>query len=140
MSPLPDRLVDRWEHRAEAPSGGGMVYWHVLLGNHPQVQELAREAQERLSGFAGLHMTPLQWVHITARPGTSLGLASCRNRPSSGRSQRRRDLTSRMSATQAPESAAARPRRRIWQMVPGAQLIVDPITIGWPLLWKKMPG
>jgi 2'-5' RNA ligase len=65
MSPLPDQLIDRWEHRADAPPGGGAVYWHVLLGNHPQVRELAREAQERLSGFAGLHMTPLQWLHIT---------------------------------------------------------------------------
>jgi 2'-5' RNA ligase len=65
MSPLPDQLVDRWEHRAEAPPGGGAVYWHVLLGNHSQVRELATEAQERLSGFAGLHMTPLQWLHIT---------------------------------------------------------------------------
>lgn len=65
MSPLPDQLVDRWEHRSEASPGAGTVYWHVLVGHHPQVQELAREAQKRLSGFTGLHMTPLQWLHIT---------------------------------------------------------------------------
>ena len=77
MSPLPGQLVDRWEHRAEAPPGRGVVYWHVLLGDHPQVQELAREAQERLSGFAGLHMTPLQWLHITTLiAGTTGEIAS----------------------------------------------------------------
>lgn len=41
------------------------MYWHVLVGDHPQVQGLAREAQERLSGFTGFHMTPLQRLHIT---------------------------------------------------------------------------
>jgi 2'-5' RNA ligase len=77
VSPLPDQLVDRWEHRAEVPPGGGAVYWHVLLGNHPQVQELASEAQERLSGFAGLHMTPLQRLHITTLiAGTTDEIAS----------------------------------------------------------------
>lgn len=65
MSPLPDQLVDRWEHRSDASPGAGTVYWHVLVGHHPQVQELVIEAQKRLSGFGGLHMTPLQWLHIT---------------------------------------------------------------------------
>lgn len=65
MSPVPDELIDRWENRVDASHQQGMLYWHVLLGDYPQVQAIARRAQERLSEFPGLHMTPLQWLHIT---------------------------------------------------------------------------
>jgi 2'-5' RNA ligase len=41
------------------------VYWHVLMRDHPQVIALAREAQQRLASFPGLHMTPLEWLHMT---------------------------------------------------------------------------
>jgi 2'-5' RNA ligase len=58
-------LVDRWEHRAEAPPALGAVYWHVLVGRHPEVRRIAEEAQERLSDFVGLHRTPVEWLHIT---------------------------------------------------------------------------
>ena len=30
-----------------------------------EVVDLARQAQQRLAGFDGLHMTPLPWLHIT---------------------------------------------------------------------------
>jgi 2'-5' RNA ligase len=65
MSPLPVRMRDRWRHRAEAKSGQGPIYWHILLRDHPKALAMAREAQERLSGFAGLHVTPQQWLHVT---------------------------------------------------------------------------
>jgi 2'-5' RNA ligase len=42
-----------------------MLYWHVLLGDYPDAQAIAAAAQERLAPFAGLHFTPLQWLHIT---------------------------------------------------------------------------
>jgi 2'-5' RNA ligase len=66
VSPFPKQLIDRWEDRHEAADPEqGMVYWHVLLGDHSQFRKIARTAQERLSRFDGLHMTPLQWLHIT---------------------------------------------------------------------------
>src|SRR2546430_13412931 len=65
MSPLPDRLIDRWQNRAEITPDHGVVYWHILLGDQPDVRELARSAQDRLLRFPGLHMTPPQWLHIT---------------------------------------------------------------------------
>ena len=33
--------------------------------DYPRVVDLARRAQQRLSGFDGLHMTPLRWLHVT---------------------------------------------------------------------------
>jgi 2'-5' RNA ligase len=41
------------------------MYWHILLQDKPQAVDLAREAQERLSSFSDLHMTPLERLHIT---------------------------------------------------------------------------
>lgn len=65
MSPLPAQMVDRWRNRAEPQPGQGTFYWHMLVGRYPQAQAIAREAQSRLAPFAGLHFTPLRWLHIT---------------------------------------------------------------------------
>lgn len=73
-------MVDRWRSRAEPGPGEGVVYWHVLMRDQPQVLELAREAQARLAKFSGLHMTPPEWLHMTTLvagpegqfPGSSL--------------------------------------------------------------------
>jgi 2'-5' RNA ligase len=65
MIPFPKQLIDRWQNRPDAHPKHGMVYWHVLLGDHPQVRATTRIARERLSKFGGLHMTPLKWLHIT---------------------------------------------------------------------------
>ena len=62
---LPGLLIDRWKNRSDIPVGQGMVYWHILLGGYPEIQNLAGIAQKRLSGFTGLHMTPVEWLHIT---------------------------------------------------------------------------
>jgi hypothetical protein len=35
---------------------------------------------------------------------------------------------------------AAKPTPSYLPARPGPQLIVESVTIGWPLLWKKMPG
>jgi 2'-5' RNA ligase len=37
----------------------------MLLRDQPKALAIAKEAQERLSSFAGLHMTPLESLHIT---------------------------------------------------------------------------
>ncbi|MBO0823637.1 MAG: 2'-5' RNA ligase family protein [Actinobacteria bacterium] len=65
MTALPTQMIDRWQRRAEPAPGHGILYWHVLLGDQPEVTDLARQAQQRLAHFSGLHMTPLQWLHIT---------------------------------------------------------------------------
>ena len=65
MTPLPEQMIDRWEHRADQAHGQDTVYWHVLMRDHPEVIALARVAQKRLADFPGLHMTPLEWLHMT---------------------------------------------------------------------------
>jgi 2'-5' RNA ligase len=47
------------------PPGRGQLYWHVLLGEDPEVRRLASEAQRRLAGIPGLDMTPPRWLHMT---------------------------------------------------------------------------
>jgi 2'-5' RNA ligase len=63
---LPDQMIDRWKDRVDQAPGEDRIYWHMLVGEHPEAVALAREAQERLAGFPGLHMTPLKWLHMTA--------------------------------------------------------------------------
>lgn len=65
MSAIPTEMVDRWRQRAEHATGHSTLYWHILLGDQPQVVRLARRAQQSLAQFSGLHMTPLTWLHIT---------------------------------------------------------------------------
>ncbi|GAA4378057.1 hypothetical protein GCM10023088_38530 [Actinomadura verrucosospora] len=65
MSPLPTRMVNRWQNRQEPGPGQGTLYWHILVGDHPEARDLANTAQKRLAGFHGLHMTPTEWLHIT---------------------------------------------------------------------------
>ena len=66
MTTLPAQMIDRWHDRAEPGPGEGAVYWHMLMKDHPQVVDLARDAQQRLARFPGLHMTPLERLHMTA--------------------------------------------------------------------------
>lgn len=65
MSPLPAQMINRWQNREEPEPGQGAIYWHILVGDHPEVRDLAHAAHERLAGFPGLHMTPTEWLHIT---------------------------------------------------------------------------
>jgi 2'-5' RNA ligase len=65
MSTLPETLIDRWQDRAEPGPGEGTVYWHMLMRDHPQVAAMAQKAQAQLAQFEGLHMTPLEWLHMT---------------------------------------------------------------------------
>ena len=62
---LPDQMTDRWRNRPEPAPGEGVVSWHMLMRDYPEVVDLARQAQQRLAGFDGLHMTPLRWLHMT---------------------------------------------------------------------------
>jgi hypothetical protein len=61
MNALPTEMIDRWQKRAEPAPGKGLVYWHMLLGDHADVVAMASSAQQRLAAFTHLHMTPLRW-------------------------------------------------------------------------------
>ena len=65
MKTLPAHMTSRWQHRDEPEPGEGTVYWHMLMRDCPPADSLARQAQQRLSHFSGLHMTPLRWLHAT---------------------------------------------------------------------------
>ena len=66
MTTLPAQMINRWHDRAEPGPDEGALYWHMLMQDHPQVIDLARDAQQRLAAFPGLHMTPLERLHMTA--------------------------------------------------------------------------
>lgn len=44
MNGLPAEMIDRWQDRAEPAPGEGLIYWHMLVGNNPDVVALSREA------------------------------------------------------------------------------------------------
>ncbi len=58
-------MTDRWQERPEPVPGEGVVSWHMLMREYPEVADLARQAQRRLAGFDGLHITPVRWLHVT---------------------------------------------------------------------------
>lgn len=62
---LPEQFADRRQAHPGAPDFTDSVCWHLLLGDQEPVQTMVREAQQRLAGFSGLHMTPLRWLHAT---------------------------------------------------------------------------
>jgi len=62
---LPAWMANRWQHRDDPAPGEGTVYWHMPMRDYPQVIDLARDAQQRLAQFGGLHMTPLERLHLT---------------------------------------------------------------------------
>jgi 2'-5' RNA ligase len=66
VSPLPAQMRDRWKNRGETPQGKGTVYWHMLMGGYPEVRSTAARVQKQLAHLGGLHMTPLDWLHMTA--------------------------------------------------------------------------
>jgi len=65
MDTLPAEMINRWQDNAGQACGKGLVYWHMLVGEHAEVVALAQDAQRRLKRFRGLHMTPLKWLHMT---------------------------------------------------------------------------
>lgn len=96
MNAMPAEFVDRWADRAEPAPGDGLVYWHMLVGGHPEVTGLAQDAQQRLAAFGGLHMTPLKWLHMTAL------IAGSADQISSGQMQRMAKAASRLLSRTAP--------------------------------------
>ncbi|MFI7449617.1 2'-5' RNA ligase family protein [Nonomuraea sp. NPDC049714] len=68
MSPLPMRMVNRWEKRQKLmlPPGQGRLYWHVLLGDDVAARAIVQEAHDRLAGLTGLDLVPHQFIHLTS--------------------------------------------------------------------------
>ena len=66
MTTLPAQMIDRWHNRAEPGPGESDVGRHMLTDDYPQIVDLARDAQQRLAQFPGLHMTPPERLHMTA--------------------------------------------------------------------------
>jgi len=58
-------MKNRWESRPEPGPGQAQLYWHVLMRDQPQVCALAAVARQRLAAFAGLHLTPERWLHLS---------------------------------------------------------------------------
>jgi len=71
MSPFPVQFRGRWDNESRL-SYDDAVCWHVLLGGDAAVQAAAATARQRLARFAGLYMTPPEWLHVTIlRAGTA---------------------------------------------------------------------
>ena len=45
MSPLPAKMVNRWQGRHEPRPDEGAIHWHVLVGDPPEARDLAQTAQ-----------------------------------------------------------------------------------------------
>jgi 2'-5' RNA ligase len=69
-------MRDRWQNRADTKPGQGTIYWHILLKDQPDALAIATMAQERLSIFPGLHMTPRERLHVTTLLAGSTGSIS----------------------------------------------------------------
>ncbi len=65
------QFTSRWDNRSRQ-SYDDAVCWHLLLGGDAAARAAASAARQRLARFAGLHMTPPQWLHVTVlRIGTA---------------------------------------------------------------------
>ena len=62
---LPENMIDRWAQRHDPAPGERTLYWHVLMADQPDVIDLACQAADRLAPFTGLHLTPLNRLHMT---------------------------------------------------------------------------
>lgn len=65
MSPLPARLEDHWAPEPGVDPCRARLMWFMLVGDNPQVAELACQGQDRLTGLPGLDLVPRPWLHIT---------------------------------------------------------------------------
>lgn len=65
MSPIPAQMTSHWWQRPGRLPGRELYHWHMLFHDQPQVHELVRAAQAKLSGQPGLDMIPIPWLHMT---------------------------------------------------------------------------
>jgi 2'-5' RNA ligase len=65
LSPFPVQLEDHWSPQPGVDPSRARLMWFMLVGDNPEVAELARIGQERLAGLTGLDLVPQQWLHMT---------------------------------------------------------------------------
>jgi len=58
-------MEDHWRLEPGSDLGRARLMWFMLVGDLPQVAELARQGQQRLAGLDGLDLVPRQWLHMT---------------------------------------------------------------------------
>jgi 2'-5' RNA ligase len=58
-------MEDHWLLQPDVDPGRARLMWFMLVGDCPQVAELARLGQRRLAGLDGLDLVPQQWLHMT---------------------------------------------------------------------------
>jgi 2'-5' RNA ligase superfamily len=63
--PVPQRLTDRWRDRVEPQDGDGLIYWHILLDQAPEIRAGVLAIQRKLAGIPDLHLPPARWLHLT---------------------------------------------------------------------------
>jgi 2'-5' RNA ligase len=125
MNPLPEQFTNHWAERPGAQPFQDAVCWHVLLGGQPAVRSLAGNAQQRLTGFGGLHMTPLRWLHITvllAGPATEIAQDA------------RKEMLTRASSRLSRTPPATVTLRRVLYHPEAIALEVSPATALSPVL------
>jgi len=104
------QVRDHWWWRPGWQEGRRFYTFHVTFGQQPGVQQLAKQARDRLKGFPTLDLVPGRWLHLTmqgvgfegevsAADLTSIGQASGRGSPRPGR-------WTRSGTRCAPRSAA----------------------------------
>lgn len=65
MSPYPAQMEDHWTLEPGVDPARAQLMWLMTVGDSPQVAELARAGQEKLTGLTGLDLVPREWLHIT---------------------------------------------------------------------------
>jgi 2'-5' RNA ligase len=65
LSPFPVRMEDHWLPQPDEDPGRARLMWFMLVGDCPQVAEVARLGQRRLAGLDGLDLVPQHWLHMT---------------------------------------------------------------------------
>lgn len=65
MSPFPVQMENHWQLHFAAHPGRARLMWHMLVGDIPEIAELAQLGQQRIAGLDGLDLVPQQWLHIT---------------------------------------------------------------------------
>jgi 2'-5' RNA ligase len=65
VSPFPVQMEDHWLPEPDVDPARPQLTWLMIVGDHPQVAELARQGQERLAGVPGLDLVPREWLHVT---------------------------------------------------------------------------
>jgi 2'-5' RNA ligase len=58
-------MEDHWQLEPGSDPGRARLMWLMLVGDHPQIAELAQLGQQRLAGLDGLDLVPRQWLHMT---------------------------------------------------------------------------